>query len=200
MAKKTLSCSGKRKKVWDFIFFQSGKSQPFLVTKGRKAFFHVSWEFRDNESEMVLGKKKNSQLDLTAKRTITMNFPQSSNIWKFGHLAWFSGSHSEALNLQYSLWANTTCVLQENNPNTLKDNHMTLLKTQALGQNKSIVPIQMSIIIPRKLEHNIEQVQFNLRETKAGMYARLETWSVLKFTIKSKMLTIDKIVILFLLL
>lgn len=52
---------------------------------------------------------------------------------------------------------------------------MTLLKTQALGQNKSIVPIQMSIIIPRKLERNIEPVQFNLRETKSGIYARLET-------------------------
>lgn len=188
-----------KKKVWDCIFFQSRKSQPFFVTKERKGFFHVSWEFRDNENEMVLGRKQNSQLDLTAKRTITTNFPQSSNIWKFGHFAWFSGSHSEALNLQYSLRANTTCVLQASNPNTLKDNHMTLLKTQALGQNKSIVPTQMSIIIPRKLERNIEPVQLNLRETKAGIYARLETWSVLRFTIKSKILTIDQIVILFLL-
>lgn len=179
--------------------FQEKKTTTILVTKGRKAFFHVSWELRDNESEMVLGRKQNSQLDLTAKRTITMNFPQSSNIWKFGHLAWLSGSHSEALNLQYSLWANTTCVLQASNPNTLKDTHMTLLKTQALGQNKNIVPIQMSIIIPRKLERNIEPVQFNLGETKAGIYAWLETWSVLRFTIKSKMLTIDQIVILFLL-
>lgn len=166
--------------------FPEQKITTILCNKGRKAFFHVSWEFRDNESEMVLGRKQNSQLDFTAKRTIIMNFPQSSNIWKFGHSAWVAGSHSEALNLQYSLWANMTCVLQASNPNTLKDNHMTLLKTQALGQNKSIVPIQMSIIIPRKLEHNIEPVQFNLRETKAGIYARLKIWSVLRFTLKVK--------------
>lgn len=154
--------------------FPEQKITTILCNKGEKRiFFHVSWEFRDNESEMVLGRKQNSQLDLTAKRTITMNFPQSSNIWKFGHFARFSGSHSEALNLQYSLQASTTCVLQASNPNTLKDNHMTLLKTQALGQNKRIVPIQMSVIIPRKLERNIEPVQFDLRETKAGIYARL---------------------------
>lgn len=44
-------------------------------------------QFRDSDGEMVLQRKQNYWLDLTAKRTVTMNFLQSSNIRKFGHFA-----------------------------------------------------------------------------------------------------------------
>jgi len=71
-------------------------------------------------------------------------------------------------------------------------NHRTLLQNTALRQNKSIAPIQMSIV-RKKSELNTVPVQYNLKETKEGIHARLATRSILKFTIRSKMLTVTRL-------
>lgn len=103
---------------------------------------------------------------------------QYVEIWPFCLVLRKASAYSKALNLQYSLQANMTCVLQANNPNIPEDeSYNAATKCRHLAKIRSIAPIWMSIV-PRKLEHNTVAVQFNVKETKQGIYAGLATSSI----------------------